>query len=76
MKVVCVNLGEHLNFETCTDFITIGKSYEVIYSDDAIAGHYRLYTIKNDLGRIVVYNSSLFISIEEWRNKQLDAIGI
>ena len=76
MKVVCVNLGEHLNFETCTDFITIGKSYEVIYSDDVIAGHYRLYTIKNDLGRIIHYNSSLFVSVKVWRDKQLDLIGI
>jgi len=75
MKVVCVNLGEHLNYETCTDFITIGKSYDVICSSD-FQQDYILYTIENDLGGVTRYNSRLFVSIEVWRDKQLDLIGI
>ena len=70
MKVVCNDLS--LN-DTYIDDITIGKTYDVLYKTDFFPS---LYTLMNDVGIITRYNSRLFISIEEWRNKQLDLIGI
>ena len=72
MKVVCYDLA--LN-DTYIDHLTIGKTYEVLYIHE---GYWRdnLYTITNDVGSISRYNYRLFISIEVWREKQLDLIGI
>ena len=87
MKVVCANLGEDLGYETYNEEITIGKSYKVISqhkefnfpisnrgfgSDNVIT----LYTIINDEGKIVKYNKRLFMSIEEWRNKRINVLGL
>jgi hypothetical protein len=71
MKVVCYDLA--FNDDTYIDDITIGKTYEVLYRTDYFP---ILYTICNDAGEITRYNCKLFISIEKWRNKQLDSIGI
>lgn len=71
MKVVCYDLA--LN-DTNIDHLTIGNTYEVLGIDDAL--RYEIYTIRNDEGFISKYNSLLFISIEVWRDKQLDLIGI
>ena len=70
MKVVCYDLA--LN-DTYIDHLTIGKTYDVLYRTDFFPS---LYTIKNDEGFISRYNSRLFVSIEVWREKQLDLIGI
>jgi hypothetical protein len=70
LKVVCHDLAFN---DTYIDDITIGKTYEVLYSTDYWP---ILYTICNDAGIITGYSCKLFTSIEEWRNKQLDLIGI
>jgi len=70
MKVVCYDLAFN---DTYIDNITIGKTYEVLYRTDYWP---ILYTICNDAGEITRYSFELFTSIENWRNKQLDAIGI
>ena len=69
MKVVCYDLA--LN-DTNIDHLTIGNTYEVLHTDFFPI----LYTIRNDEGFISRYNSRLFVSIEVWRDKQLDIIGI
>ena len=71
MKVVCYDLA--LN-DTNIDHLTIGNTYEVLGIDFAL--RYEIYTIRNDEGFISRYNSRLFVSIELWRDKQLDLIGI
>lgn len=71
MKVVCYDLAFN---DTYIDDITIGKTYEVLGIDDAL--RYEIYTIMNDKGFMTRYNSRLFVSIEVWRDKQLDLIGI
>ena len=71
MKVVCYDLA--LN-DTYTDHLTIGKTYDVLYTD--VYWKPILYTIMNDDGVILRYNSRLFTSVEVWRDKQLDLIGI
>ncbi len=70
MKVVCYNLSFN---DTYTDDITPGKIYEVVFKSDFFP---LIYTLKNDVGIITQYNSKLFLTIEEWREKQLQKIGI
>lgn len=85
MKVVCVNLGENLGYETCIDDITVGKSYDVIsqHQDFLFSqisnGKYKtelviLYNLKNDKGNIIRYNEKLFLNLEDWRKEQIDKI--
>lgn len=61
-KVVCINDSTHLNGN-----ITIGKVYEIENCDDVNDN----YIIKNDLGKRWVYNSRLFVSIDEYRDGQI-----
>ena len=35
-----------------------------------------LYSITNDEGKTVKYNSKLFMPIEEWREKRVKSLGI
>ena len=81
MKVVCVNLGENLGYETCIDDITVGKSYDVISQhkdfiirDSLITDYVTLYNLRNDRGNIIRYNEKLFLNLEDWRKEQIDKI--
>lgn len=88
MKVVCANLGENLGYETNIEDITIGKSYDVHYQQQGrdfteymILGNDKielvnLIGIKNDRGEILSYNKKLFVSLEEWREIQLQKLEI
>lgn len=85
MKVVCANLGENLGYETHIEDITIGKSYDVHYQQQGqymILGNndkielIHLIGIKNDRDQILPYNQKLFVSLEEWREIQLQKIEI
>ena len=87
MKVVCTNLGEQLDYFTNRENITIGKSYEVISKisgydllnskDGGVIGDYvTIYDIFNDIGEKVSYNSKLFLTVEEWREKRLNDLNI
>jgi len=83
MKVVCVNLGENLGYDTCIDHITVGKSYDVIsqHGDYIIRGstitdYVTLYNLKNDKGNMIRYNKKLFLNLEDWREMRLNTIGI
>ena len=85
MIVVCTNLGEGLEYKTNTDGLTIGKSYDVIISNPisfemgfemepspGLKAHLvGFYYIKNDFGVNKKYNQTLFLKLEEWREKQL-----
>lgn len=63
MKVVCIEKR---------DFITIGKCYDVIDSIEwAIP---KVHQIINDDGKPEWHNKWIFISLEEWREQQLDKI--
>lgn len=85
MKVVCANLGEDLVYKTHIEDITVGKSYDIVYQQQ---GQYVLFDdpykmelihligIKNDGGEILSYNQKLFVSLEEWREIQLQKLEI
>lgn len=74
MKVVCVNLGENLGYETCIDDITVGKSYDVISQHQDYIIYFTLYKLRNDKGNIILYNNKLFLNLEDWRKEQIDKI--
>lgn len=85
MKVVCANLGENLCYKTHVEDITIGKSYDIVYQQQGqymILGNndkielIHLIGIKNDCGEILSYNKKLFVSLEEWRDIQLQKLEI
>lgn len=84
MKVVCANLGENLGYKTNVEGITIGKSYDIVYQqqqymifDDPYKIEFiHLIGIKNDRDQILPYNQKLFVSLEEWREIQLQKIEI
>lgn len=67
MKIVCILIYDNSN-------LTIYKQYETVadhMTHDLSLTHYRMY---DDLGKMVFYRKYLFISLEEFRNRQLDKI--
>ncbi len=72
-KIVCVNLeSDNPNIvENLKASFTIGKTYVVRFdiSSNAIM-------IVDNLGKTRVANSSHFILLEDWRDKQIDKLGI
>ena len=72
MKVVCT----HETYKGHRMYLTYGKVYEVIeqLSISPLArDHYRI--IDNN-GTLVWYDNEVVIPIDEWRNKQLNELGI
>jgi hypothetical protein len=70
MKVVCINnifRGEEIPF-------TIGKVYETKGEVNQINGPAAQYSVMSDDGEFYNLSTSRFISLEEWREKQLDKI--
>lgn len=72
-KIVCINLeSDNPNIvENLKASFTIGKTYVVRFdiSTNAIM-------IVDNLGKTRVANSSHFILLEDWRDKQIDKLGI
>jgi hypothetical protein len=74
MIVVCINnepTGKrkyhHYDF---SDELTINKQYEVFHFVD------NSYCILNDLGRMEFYPFYRFVTLEEFRERQLNKLGI
>ena len=65
IKLICVNNKNSLS-------LTLGKEY---YAYVITAGntYYRLF---NDKGKINSYTTDLFMTLEEYRNKRLEELGI
>jgi hypothetical protein len=78
MKVVFVNTD--IGHDTCLHGLTLNKTYEVVdvYTFFSIElGHpVTLYSIKMDKGTTGDRNARLFITLEEFRNKQIEKILI
>lgn len=71
MVVVCIkNVYHNVN-------LTINKSYTVIDETDGLgliwtpSDH---YTVVDDIGKIVWYGSEIFITLDEFRSRQIDKI--
>ncbi|MDD4157431.1 MAG: hypothetical protein PHY08_12770 [Candidatus Cloacimonetes bacterium] len=68
MRLICVNNIDdgHLTY------LTIGKEYKCLQ----IVNYENRYTIINDNHEVFWYSRKLFISLEEYRDKKLEDIGI
>ncbi len=66
MKVICINTGNHR-------YLTMGKMYECEFDYEQIS---KCVLIIDDGGVCDFYSKSYFITIEEYRNKKLEKIGI
>jgi hypothetical protein len=78
MKVVFVNT--EIGHDTCTDDITLYKTYHVEEEErfwsSELSCPVTLYNIKTDKGTFSKKNSKIFITLEEFRNKQIEKILI
>ena len=66
MKMVCVRNSLYL---------TYGKTYDVECSPRLPVNKSSVY-ITNDIGRVDMFPMNYFLYQEEWRNKQLNELGI
>jgi len=75
MKVVCIKdyLSTGLHAPNRQE-LTYGKVYDVINIRDILGED--VYWIINDIGYKEYYTYSQFLSLEEWREKQLNELGI
>jgi hypothetical protein len=72
MKVVCIcNEGGFLYY------LTINKVYDII-EIPSVRRNVTLFRFKddNDVERSYEVHKNIFITIDEWREKQLDKLGI
>lgn len=70
MIIVCIKTG---NEDLSKLQLTVGKQYEVVdtYSD---WGEDDQYVVLNDHGINYPYCMSRFVSLEEWRDKQIEKV--
>lgn len=65
MKIVCV---DNIGYES---ELTIGKTYDLIsYS----SRRFSPYKVLNDLSQVYSFDKERFITLDEWREIQLDKI--
>ena len=65
MKIVCV---DNIGYES---ELTIGKTYDLIsYSSRSFSP----YKVLNDLGQVYSFDEERFITLDEYREKQIDKI--
>lgn len=71
-KVICIN---NKKGSSDTDYIplTIGKEYDAYL---LFLGPYIYYRIIDDTGDTYSYSPDFFITLEEYRDKKLEEIGI
>ena len=71
MKIVCVN---NIGYES---ELTIGKTYDLILritAHQSSSRRFSPYKVLNDLGQVYSFNEERFITLEEWRESQLNKI--
>lgn len=76
MKVVFVNT--EIGHNTCIDDLTLYKTYHVdeeeSFWSSELSCPVTLYKVKTDKGTFSKKNSKIFISLEDFRNKQITEI--
>ena len=73
-KLVCISPNEEVGGRIIKQPLTYGKIYEVITPGQSAGG--KFYVIENDKGKIDSYWQSKFVTLEEYREKQIISIGI
>lgn len=74
MKLICIKVGPTKDRHR----LTIGKQYESIahYGSKNDDDKIQSYLVINDENYKCLYDSSLFISVQETRNKKLENLGL
>jgi hypothetical protein len=69
-KLVCINTDEfYLNL------LTYGKIYNATWTPQAVYSSDGVYwEITNDLGQTKEYHESKFITLKQWREKQIKSL--
>jgi hypothetical protein len=82
MIMVCVKTNTTSdcgNYTINTSYLTIGKKYEVVDVPSHAQGNttwkYNFWVLCDD-SNYRFYSSELFISLDEWRERQLNKIGL
>ena len=74
MKVVCVNNGSMDGAMESSVNLTIGKVYEAL--GDNISPNDSVFNITNDIGNRGSYYFGRFETLEEYRQKKLEKLGV
>ena len=74
MKVVCVNNGPMDGAMESSVNLTIGKVYEAL--GDMVSPNDSVFNIINDIGNRGSYYFGRFETLEEYRQKKLEKLGI
>jgi hypothetical protein len=75
MKVICIK-DDYATFDPTLPYksrTTIGKTYELI---EFIRNGKKIYYFIDDYGDKPIYNEKYFVTLEQWREQQLNKIGI
>ena len=71
-SVVCISPDEEVGGRVIKQQLTYGKVYEIVSSGQTAGG--KFYIIENDKGIKEWIWQSKFVTLEEWREKQLSSI--
>ena len=71
MKLYCVSIGQEIYNQTN---IEVGKVYDI--TDGEFKDQYRMIAIDIGNGESQDYPKTCFIPLDEWREKQLNKLGI
>jgi len=74
MKVVCINNGEMDGAMEPFVKLTLGKVYEAL--GDNVSPNDSVFNIINDLGKRGSYYFGRFETLEEYRQKKLEKLGV
>ena len=75
MKVICVENTYKGTYKDTHMDLTYGKTYEVI-DQQPFKINDQMYQIMDDNGTLGWYDREVVISLDEWRVKQLNEIGL
>jgi len=83
MKIICINKNKGGIDKTMNNIVssfynkklTIGKTYEILKYDNVDLEPFRQYFIADDGSELLYFdNDTDFITLEQWRNNQLNQI--
>jgi hypothetical protein len=74
MKVVCVNNGPMDGAMESSVNLTLGKVYEAL--GDNLSANDSVFNIINDIGNRGSYYFGRFETLEEYRQKKLEKLGV
>ena len=71
-SVICISPDTEIGGRIIKHQLTYGKAYDILTPGQKVGG--KFYVIKNDGGVTEEYLQSKFVTLEGWREKQIDSI--